>query len=98
MSYINAHRSFEIFKDLYFAMLNKYEPSLQRRRKNAATLKRQIFIMDASVIPLSLDLFDWATFRTKKGAIKLHAVLDYDTALPSYAVITEGKTHNSIGC
>jgi len=79
-------------------MLNKYEPSLQRRRKNAATLKRQIFIMDASVIPLSLDLFDWATFRTKKGAIKLHAVLDYDTVLPSYAVITEGKTHNSIGC
>lgn len=96
MSYINAHRSFEIFKDLYFAMLDKLEPSLHRRRKYAQKLKRQIFIMDASVIPLSLGLFDWAKFRTKKGAIKLHAVLDYDTALPSYAVITQGRVHDSV--
>lgn len=96
MSYINAHRSHEVFKDLYFALLEKLEPSLQRRRKYARRLKRQIFIMDASVIPLSLGLFDWAKFRTKKGAIKLHAVLDYDTALPSYAVITEGKVHDSV--
>jgi transposase len=49
--------------------------------------------MDASIIPLCLSLFDWAKFRTKKGAIKLHAVLDYDTGLPCYAVLTDGKTH-----
>ena len=96
MSYINAHRSYEVFKDLYFAMLEKLEPSLQRRRKYAKRLKRQIFIMDSSVIPLSLGLFDWAKFRTKKGAIKLHAVLNYDIALPSYAVITQGKVHDSV--
>jgi len=52
--------------------------------------------MDASVIPLCLGLFDWAKFRTKKGAIKLHAVLNYDTGLPSYAVISEGKVHDSV--
>jgi len=50
--------------------------------------------MDSSVIPLSLSLFDWAKFRTTKGAIKLHAVMDYDTGLPSYAVITDGKKHD----
>jgi hypothetical protein len=50
--------------------------------------------MDASVIPLCLSLFDWAKFRTRKGAIKLHAVLDYDTGLPCYAVMTDGKTHD----
>ena len=52
--------------------------------------------MDASVIPLNLGLFDCAKFRTKKGAIKLHAVVDYDTGLPAYAVITEGKVHDSV--
>ncbi len=96
MSYINAHRNYEVFKDLYFALLEELEPSLQRRKKFARRLKRQIFIMDSSVIPLSLGLFDWAKFRTKKGAIKLHAVLNYDTGLPSYAVITEGKVHDSV--
>ena len=44
---------------------------------------------------MSLSLFDWAHFRTKKGAIKLHAVLDYDSGLPAYAVISEGKQHDS---
>src|SRR5690554_6106385 len=50
--------------------------------------------MDGSVISLCLSLFDWAKFRTKKGAIKMHAVLDYDLGLPNYAYITDGKTHD----
>ena len=29
-----------------------------------------------------------------KGAVKLNAVLDYDSGLPSYAVITDGKKHD----
>lgn len=96
LSYINEHRSFELFKDFYFALYDKLESSVQRKRKHAQQLKRKVFIMDASVIPLSLSLFDWAKFRTKKGAIKLHAVLDYDTALPSYAVISNGNRHDVI--
>jgi IS4 transposase len=51
--------------------------------------------MDSSVIPLCLSLFDWAKFRTKKGGVKLHAVLDYDTGLPNYAVIGEAREHDS---
>ena len=94
MSYINANRSYELFMDLYFALLDKYEPSLERKRKYAKRLKRKIFIMDSSIIPLCLSLFDWAKYRTKKGALKLHAVLDYDTGLPSYAIMTDGKKHD----
>jgi hypothetical protein len=94
IGYINGHRTYEIFKDLYFALLDRFEPSLQRRKQYASRLKRKIYIMDSSIIPLSLSLFDWAKFRTTKGAIKLHAVLDYDSALPCYATITEGKKHD----
>ncbi len=94
MSYINEHRTYKIFMDLYFKLLERYEPSLQRRRKYARRIKRQIFIMDASIIPLCLSLFDWAKYRTTKGALKLHAVLDYNTGLPNYAIMTDGKTHD----
>jgi len=96
LGYINKNRTYEIFKDFYFALYDKLEPSVQRKRKFARQLKRKIFIMDASIIPLSLSLFDWAKFRTKKGAIKLHAVLDYDTAMPSYAVISNGNKHDIV--
>ena len=94
LSYINQHRTHELFEEIYFALLDKLEPCLQRRRQYARRLKRKVFIMDSSVIPLSLSLFDWAKFRTTKGAIKLHAVLDYDSALPCYASITDGKKHD----
>lgn len=93
MSYINKHRTFEVFRDIYFKLLDRMEPSLQRRRMYARHLKRKIFIMDASIIPLCLSLFDWAKFRTRKGAVKLHAVLDYDTGLPCYAFLSDGKKH-----
>ena len=94
ISYQNKNRTHKVFEDLYFSLLDKYEPSLERRRKYARRLKRKIFIMDASIIPLCLSLFDWAKFRTKKGALKLHAVVDYDTGLPSYACMTDGKKHD----
>ena len=95
ISYLNQHRNYKIFEELYFAILEKYESSLSRRRKYAARLKRSIYIMDASVIPLCLSLFNWAKFRTTKGGIKLHSVLDYDTGLPCYALITEADMHEA---
>jgi hypothetical protein len=47
---------------------------------------------EASVIDLSLSLFDWAHFRRTKGAVKLHLLLDHDGYLPTFAVVTNGKT------
>jgi hypothetical protein len=40
---------------------------------------------------LQVTLFDWAKYRQRKGAIKLHLLLDQDGYLPSFAVVTEGK-------
>ena len=36
-------------------------------------------------------MFDGARYRRRKGAIKLHLLLDHDGYLPSFAVVTEGK-------
>jgi len=94
LSYLNKERKASFFEELYFALLNELEPSLARKRMYARRLKRKVFIMDSSIIPLCLSLFDWAKFRTKKGAIKLHAVMDYDSGLPSYATISDGKQHD----
>ena len=48
--------------------------------------------LDGSIVDLSVSMFDWAKFRRTKGAIKLHLLLDHDGYLPSFAVVTEGKT------
>jgi IS4 transposase len=54
--------------------------------------KNKLVSLDASTIDLSLSLFNWAQFRRTKGAVKLHLLLDHDGYLPSFAVITTGKT------
>jgi hypothetical protein len=37
-------------------------------------------------------MFDWASYRQTKGAVKLHLVLNHQGYLPQYAVISDGKT------
>lgn len=54
-------------------------------------IKRKIYLLDASIISLSLSLYDWAKFRTRKGAVKLHLLLDYDGCLAAFADLTNGK-------
>jgi hypothetical protein len=63
-----------------------------RDQKRKFRLKNKLVSLDSSVIDLSLSVFDWANFRRTKGAVKLHLLLDHDGYLPSFAVITDGKT------
>ena len=49
--------------------------------------------LKVGVLFCCLSVFPWAKFRTKKGAVKLHAVLDHDGLIPAFIDITDGKTH-----
>ena len=59
--------------------------------------KNKLMSLDGSIIDLSVSMFDWAKFRRTKGAIKLHLLLDHDGYLPSFVVVTEGKTQRDQG-
>lgn len=39
-------------------------------------------------------MFPWAEFRTTKGAVKLHTLLDLRGAIPRFATISTGKLHD----
>jgi IS4 transposase len=41
-----------------------------------------------------LNLFPWAHFRSTKGAVKLHTLLDLRGSIPSFIHITPGKVHD----
>lgn len=60
-------------------------------------IKRKIFILDSSTISLCLSLFYWAKYKTAKGAVKMHSLLDFDSNLPAYVNITNGKTADNKG-
>ena len=62
-------------------------------RRKKFRFKNKLMSLDGSVIDLSVSMFvDWAKYNRTKGAIKLHLLLDPDGYLPSFAVVTEGRT------
>ena len=91
LAYANAHRPWTLHKTVFFQLLGRCQEVARGRRK--FRFKNKLVSLDASVIDLCATLFDWATFRRTKGAVKLHLLLDHEGYLPSYAVITEGKQH-----
>jgi hypothetical protein len=57
-------------------------------------LDQTVYALDSTTIDLCLALFPWARFRRRKGAIKLHTLLDVRGSIPSFIKITEGKVHD----
>ena len=96
LGYQNKHRDWKLFKDYYFALLNQLGQQADFKQVKFR-IKSKIFLLDASTISLCLSLFDWAKYKTKKGAIKLHTLLDFDGNLPAYVNITDGKTADNKG-
>ncbi|KKX46427.1 IS4 family transposase [Sphingobacterium sp. IITKGP-BTPF85] len=95
LSYMNSHRDHGLFRDLYYGLLDLLWNRDPHRRAELRRLKSKILLMDATIIPLCLSAFDWAKFRSAKGAVKLHTILDYDGCMPSFVHITDGKQHES---
>ncbi len=96
VSYQNQRRDWELFKDYYYKLLETIGQQAYRKRVNFR-IKSKIFLLDSTTIRLCLSLFDWAKYKTAKGAIKMHTLLDYDGHLPAYINITNGKTADNKG-
>jgi Domain of unknown function (DUF4372)/Transposase DDE domain len=90
LSYANARRPWQLFERLFYdqlALAQNLAPKKKLRFKN------KLLSLDATIIDLCLSMFNWATFRQTKGAVKLHLLLDHDGYLPVYAHLTEGNVH-----
>lgn len=92
LSYANEHRPWEVYQDLFLHMLGRCQ-EVAARKKRRFRFKNKLLLLDATVIDLCLTMFPWADFRTTKGAVKLHLLLDHEGYLPVFAHITEGAVH-----
>ena len=96
ISYQNKHRDWELFREYYYRLLESL--GQQARFKQVKfKIKSKIFFLDSTTISLCLSLFDWAKYKTAKGAVKMHTLLDFEGNLPAYANITDGKTADNKG-
>ena len=55
-------------------------------------LEQTAYALDSTTIDLCLSLFPWAQFRRRKGAVKLHTLVDLRGNIPCFMRISHGKT------
>jgi hypothetical protein len=90
LAYVNAKRDWRIFEFLFYQLLAQCREVTPKHRFR---FKNPLQVLDATVIDLCLAMFPWAKFRTTKGALKLHALLDLNGTIPSFVVVTDAKQH-----
>jgi len=60
----------------------------------AVDLDASVYALDSTMIDLCLSLFPWARFRKRKGAVKMHTLLNLRGSIPEFILISDGKMHD----
>jgi len=93
LAYANETRDWRIFAD-FAQILIDIARTLYAEEKLGYELVQSAYALDSTTIDLCLSLFPWAHFRKKKGAIKVHTLLDLQGNIPTFVQITDGKVHD----
>ncbi|MCG8344735.1 MAG: IS4 family transposase [Chlorobiales bacterium] len=89
----NEKRDWWIYQDFAHILIH-HARELYSKDAFGVNLKETVYALDSIMIDLCLALFPWATFRTRKGAVKMHRLLDLRGNIPSFVAITDGKVHD----
>lgn len=85
LSYANINRPWLLYEAIFY-QLSDHASMIAGRQKSRFKFKNPFRRIDASTIDLCLEVFDWAKFRQRKGAVKLHLMLDHHGCLPPLAL------------
>jgi len=84
-------RDWRIYRALAMRLIARARELYVKEPMDVA-LDTTVYALDSTTIDLCLSLFDWAPFRSTKGAWKMHTLLDLRGAIPAFIHIGDGKT------
>ena len=93
LAHANQNRDWRIYADFAQILITRAR-RLYAEDSFGVELDQAVYALDSTTIDLCLALFPWAEFRKRKGAIKLHTLLDLRGSIPSVIIITTGKVHD----
>ena len=93
LSNANQIRDWRIYEDFAQVLIARAR-KLYIHDSFGIDLGHTVYALDSTTIDLCLALFPWAEFRKRKGAVKLHTLLDLRGSIPTVIVITHGKVHD----
>ena len=93
LAHANEVRDWRIYADFAQGLITLAR-SLYTAEPFGVELAATVYAFDSTTIDLCLALFPWATFRQRKGAVKLHPLLDLRGNIPTVLFITPGTVHD----
>ncbi len=96
LSRANAGRDYRIFEQFANRMI-------VRAQKCRATtefdlpIEGNVYAFDSSTVSLCLNVFWWASYKRKKGGLKLHTLYDVKTHIPDFVVVTPASVNDVNG-
>jgi Domain of unknown function (DUF4372)/Transposase DDE domain len=93
LAHANEVRDWHIYADFAQIQIGRAR-GLYANDSFGVELDQTAYALDSTLINLCLSLFPWAKFRKRKGAIKMHTLLDLRGSIPSLVIITHGKIHD----
>ena len=87
----NRDRPYQIWGEMFYAFYDHCQKLVPGHRFK---IKMPVFTLDSTTISLCLSQFPWARYRKRKGAIKLHTLIDHNGCLPCYVGMSDGKCHD----
>ena len=90
LSDANSSRDWRIYADLAQGLITRAR-RLYADEPLGVELAQTVYALDSTTIDLCLNLFPWARFRSTKGAVKLHTLLDLRGPIPTMIAISDGK-------
>lgn len=89
----NEQRDWRIWADLATVLIEQAR-KLYASDPMSVALDQTVYAFDSTTIDLCLSLFPWAQFRRRKGAVKLHTLIDLRGNIPCFIRVTHGKVHD----
>ena len=93
LAHANQIRDWRMYADFAQILIGQAR-KLYANEDFGVQLEQTVYALDSTIIDLCLSLFPWALFRKKKGAVKLHTLIDLRGNIPTVVFITHGKVHD----
>lgn len=87
LSDAHAKRDYRIFESTFYRLL---EACMKLTPENHFSFKNPLYALDSTMLEVCLSLFPWARYRTTKGALKLHTLLNVRTGIPEFITVSDG--------
>ena len=100
LAHANKNRDYQFIQKLYWELYERFtaqSPQFGFGKRHRAPLHRfkcRIHAIDATVVQLVSNCIDWAKYRSRKAAAKVHLRLDLGTFLPSFVAIGKGSQND----